>query len=314
MIKYSKIIVDETPYCFWDWELQDENLAFIGEIDPTYFEFIAQNNSKILAEEERQYAAIALRMAYSQGLEAFFALLCATVQAPDCIMGWILKYRDLTSIVDKIHNRQPVKTKLRINSVTWESLSNTINLFPDEDDEKEQQIKKSFAKLWHNFAKDFLDENNQNEYNSIKHGLRIRPGGSQLAIGREDIPGMPAKPEQMHSLSKSDFGSQFFTAKNIDNVKHHCQIERHWRNWDPENFIHGLNLISLSMKNVISFLKFGHGIRPVNFLYFYEEDLYKKPWEKSVGLPGFSYKSTIHPEEIKFFDKSEILSEYASNT
>lgn len=314
MIEYSKIVVDETPYCFWDWELQDKNLAFIDEIDPTYFEFIAEVNRNALAKEQNQHAAIALRMGYSQGLEAFFALLCATVQAPDCIIGWLLKYKDLKSIVRKIHNHQPVKTKLRIHSVTWKTLSNTINLFPDEGDEKEQQIKKSFAKLWNNFAKDFLDENNQYEYNSIKHGLRIKPGGSQIAIGREDTPGVPAQPEQMQLLSRSEFGSQFFTTENIDDVKHHCRIKRHRRNWDPENFIHGLNLISLSIKNVISFLKFGHGIRPVTFQYPDNEDYYKEPWKKSVGLSGFSYKLTIRPEQIKFFDKNEILSEYKSDS
>jgi len=61
----------------------------------------------LLDGEYKIDAAIALRMAYSQGLETLFAFLGAAVQAPDCVVGYLLRYenRDLNSLIDKIrHN------------------------------------------------------------------------------------------------------------------------------------------------------------------------------------------------------------------
>ena len=48
------------------------------------------------------------------------------------------------------------------------------------------------------------------EYNSIKHGLRVNPGGSYIAVGAEQTPGVPAPPEAMRSMGGSPYGSTFF--------------------------------------------------------------------------------------------------------
>ena len=42
--------------------------------------------------EERRRAAMAIRTAYHHGLESFFALLFATLQAPFCVAGWMQVY------------------------------------------------------------------------------------------------------------------------------------------------------------------------------------------------------------------------------
>jgi len=65
-------------------------------------------HSELLEGDQKQYAAATLRIAYSQGLETLFALLCAVVQAPDCVIGWFLKYRnsELFELVRKIREGQ----------------------------------------------------------------------------------------------------------------------------------------------------------------------------------------------------------------
>jgi hypothetical protein len=113
-LQYSCFAIDETPYCVWDWDVAGQNLRFLESLDPGYFEHLAKIHGELLEGEEKQYAATALRAAYSHGLETLFALLGATVQAPDCAVGWLLKYqnRELNEVVRKIHNRQSILSKL----------------------------------------------------------------------------------------------------------------------------------------------------------------------------------------------------------
>ncbi|HEV7746101.1 MAG TPA: hypothetical protein VGO56_13965 [Pyrinomonadaceae bacterium] len=89
-----RFAVNETPYCFWDLDVHGKNLEFVNKIDPKYFEHIADLHGELLEADQKQYAAAALRLAYSHGLETLFALLCPAVQAPDCVIGWFLKYRN----------------------------------------------------------------------------------------------------------------------------------------------------------------------------------------------------------------------------
>src|SRR5688500_3154997 len=101
-----RFAVNETPYCFWSLDPVTQDLEFLNNIDPLYFEHIANLLGEALEGDQKQYAAAAIRIAYSQGLETLFAFLCALVQAPDCVIGWVLKYqnRDLFAVVKKINN------------------------------------------------------------------------------------------------------------------------------------------------------------------------------------------------------------------
>src|SRR5437867_7832701 len=56
----------------------------------------------------------------------FRSLLCAALQAPDCVFAWIQKCRteDLRSIVGEITTgRGQVFNKVRMDAVTWTGLS-----------------------------------------------------------------------------------------------------------------------------------------------------------------------------------------------
>jgi hypothetical protein len=118
-IHYSRFAVHETPYCLWDWNIRKLNLDFLETINPGYFEHVANIHGQALESDEKQYAATALRVAYSHGLESLFTLLCAMVQAPDCVAGWLLKYRnkELFDVVRKIDQGSPVYTIAVFKSV-----------------------------------------------------------------------------------------------------------------------------------------------------------------------------------------------------
>ena len=317
-MQYSKFAVDESPFAEWEWDLHERNLAYINSIDPTYFEYIANVHFLRLGEDsEKQHAALSLRTAYSHGLETLIALIFATVQAPDCVIGWLHKYElnHLRSLSQKARGWQPVLNKLGISPFNWETITNTI-LAPLvlEDKEKERRVKDHFATAWARFSHDFIDEKGSLEYNSIKHGFRVRVGGFSLAIGREDTPGVPAPPERMRLLGSSEFGTSFYAPERVGEDRFNIRLRRHSRNWNPENFAYGLILISFSLQNVLSFLRVVNGVDPttVQFAWPQDDSLFEKPWEVSTSITNMSMDVVILPEHIGPFNREEILASYGT--
>jgi hypothetical protein len=311
----ASFTVDETPYCVWDWDPRQLNIDYLQSIDPSYFERLAKFYGQHLEGEERQHAAIALRMAYSQGLESLFALICASVQAPDCVVGWLLRYKvvELESMVKKISNWRRVNSKLKLDRITWETLAIAFTPFNTGDAEKDTRIKELFARLWSRFAHDFLDEKKRGEYNSIKHGLRIYMGGFSLAMGLEDTLGVMAPPERMQTVAHSDFGSSYYVAEQLH--KHNLRIRRQSVNWNPENFFHALSLISTSMTNILGWLKAINGVptSEIEFLCPDDESYFEEPWKRGNSFT-LSMNSTIDPSFVTPLTKDEILSVYKQDS
>src|SRR5215217_3441839 len=217
-LPHIRFAVNETPYCFWELDVHGKNLEFIDKIDSKYFEHIADMHAELLEGDQKQYAAATLRIAYSQGLETLFALLCAVVQAPDCVIGWFLKYRnsELFDLVRKISEGQVIYSKLRCHQVNWRTIADLVfSRFSTGNIEADERIRANFARLWSHFASDFLNENFDREYNSIKHGSRAKMGGFYFALGLEDVPGVPAPPERMQAMANSVFGSSFFVPDRL---------------------------------------------------------------------------------------------------
>jgi len=315
-MQYSKFTVDETPWCAWEWDLGKQNLNFIEGVDPHYFTYLARSYANSPDEEQEHRADLALRAAYSHGLETFFAFLFAALQAPDCVIGWVHRYEiyNLKSLLEKVNHRQQINIKVDIESVSWKSIANTLLLFSleDKDKDKETRLKQKFATLWRKFADDFLEPSFTPEYNSIKHGFRAKSGGIRVAFGRESEPGVAAPPQNMHLWGESEFGSTFFTVEPLDKSKHNFRLLRHSRGWQLERFYIGLHLISDSLQNILSFLKISNGVDPstVEFVFPSPESLFDEPWKKHPSLSGMSMNSVIMSEHISPFSGDEILSIY----
>jgi hypothetical protein len=310
-----KFVIYETPFACWDWDLREKNLEFLEGIDAGYFRYVANLNSDHVEDNDKHRAAVSLRLAYSHGLEALFALLCSAVQAPQCPIGWVLNYRnmDLLSLVKKISNKEPVYTKFRQTPVTWELLAKHIHSGLGYEEEKRIWIQKGFGRLWTWFASEFADENMTLEYNCIKHGLRARPGGFHLAVGHEDTPGVPAPPEKMMSLGGSTFGSSYFVKEYVV-PKDKCNFRprRHSRNWSLHNLANGLVLISMSINNIVSWLRGVNGV-PMTKCRFenpVSEDIFEEPWKESVGVDHASMDRVIEVEHITPFSREDILRSY----
>ena len=97
-------IVGERPFCYWDSDISQKTAMFLENLDPSYFESMAnvfvtnieeplpskeitllhkfvkfmtfiRSKKTIQPECDPQHAALALRMIYSQSLETLFALI-----------------------------------------------------------------------------------------------------------------------------------------------------------------------------------------------------------------------------------------------
>lgn len=313
-VPHIGFVVNENPYCLWDVETYGERtLEFVRGIDPTYYDHIASIHGDLLEGDEKQYAATALRIAYTQGLETLFALIGAVVQAPYCIAGWVLKYtnKDLYELVKKINEQQPIITQLVNTKVTWQAIADLVfsNLRMG-DEEKDKELRRCFANLWKRFAKDYLDDINIAEYNSLKHGSRAHMGPYHLAMGLEDTPGVPAPPERMETISASQFGSSFLVPVKLHD-RRNFTVKTFRKNWQPQNMIYGLNFISMSIGNVLSFIKIFHkeSVEKAPFSFPPDFDDFKKPWAEHGGMV-VNWGARIDERDVTPLTEEEILKFY----
>lgn len=346
-IQFGKLIVGERPQCYWDLDINTQVTTFLNNMDPNYFESMANvfyphildpgeeetlpikhklmsklirhfRKSGYLPEVDPQHAALALRLIYSQALETMFALICGSVQAPRCIHAWMLKYwpSEVRELLEKINDGKSFPWQLTVKTPSWYAISNFIFYsLVLEDKEKEERIKKGFANFWSRLASDFVNQSFTDEYNSMKHGLRVLSGGFAMAIGRQEKQGMPTPNKQMHLLGKSEFGSSFLTSVQIGKHKHHFQSKRSSRNWSPIDISWALHLVSMSLRNIVESLKIMNGTPAdeVRFVWPEDLDVFKEPWERSkkLGITSMTgFGPILDPSIIKPYTLKEIKDDY----
>lgn len=319
-MQYSRFVVDEIPYCVWDWDLGEVNRRFIKRIDGKYFDYLARANLEAFTEEDSQYAATAIRIGYHHGLETLFALLCAALQAPDCVVGWVQKYQlgQLRNLVRRIDHGGPGPlNKWKQQNITWSVLSDHINMVSYPDPKKTAETKRLYAQLWRRFSYDFLNESHEREYNSLKHGFRGSLGGFAIRMGIEEEYGVPAPESAMGPVMGSEFGTSFYVAEPIGGTgksNPHFRVLHRGLNWRPEGMAQALQLISMSIRNVTSFLQIVNGEDPktVPFHRPADSEGFDAPWSHHVSVPEFTMNTIIEETDIARLSKEDILKVYES--
>ena len=310
-------VVDETPYCLWDWELDKRNLDFLDQIDHEYFKYIVEAHFPNIGGDNSQRAAIVLKTTYHQALETFFTLLFAAFQAPGCVVAYVHKCTSghLRSMINKIQTgRAKLFNRQGIDFLSWTKISDTVNLVSYEDIKRTEETKELFARLWSRFGHAYLDDSNINEYNSIKHGFRLRPGGFTLRIGTEPEYGVAPPEGEMKIIGDSKFGSTFYVAEPIKDLnenkyKRNFRVREHSVNWNPENIAHALQLLSLSISNIISYVKVLHGVDPktLPFKRPQSSEYFEEPFKRSTGVLNIAMNHIITKEDITPFTNEEII-------
>ena len=241
-------------------------------------------------------------------------MLCAAIQAPACIVGWMLAYRnrDLVRLVRKISEGQQIYAHKRYAPASWRTMAKRVHSSLVYDEEKNLWIQNGFGHLWDRLAREFLDPRMQMEYNAFKHGLRPRPGGFHLRVGQEPSPGVAPPREEMRDMGGSEFGSSLFVIEKIGSDGHSFRPRRLFRNWNPNNLVNALGLTYMSIQNVVSFLRIENGDPPgqCRFVNPDTRDAFRTPWAESMGVIWDNLDTVVGADDIRAWTKDEILRSY----
>jgi hypothetical protein len=140
-------------------------------------------------------------------------MLFAALQAPGCVVGWMQKYKpeQLRSLVRSVDIAEvPRYLAIRPDPITWEGITQKVFSYCHGDRERIKREIALFARLWRRFAKVFLTQNHQDEYNSIKHGLRATSVPTSVYVALQEELGKPANIEDAQRIGGGQFGSSFF--------------------------------------------------------------------------------------------------------
>jgi hypothetical protein len=300
----------------WGYDLEERNLAYLKGYNHQYFKYVAELYVDQLDGDNRQLAAMALRKEYHHAQETLFSLLCAAVQAPTCVYGWVLKctsgqLKELVKAISDGHSE--IFNHYGWDCVTWDKLSQHIHVYSNPEPKRAYETGEQFAKLWRTFVDDFLSQDNLDEYNSIKHGFRARSGGFTLMAGLEEEPGIPALPENMQLIGHTEFGSSFPRAEPLGNLtsrQRNPNFHSRWisLSWNPLSIATGLILISMSIENTLSFLRILNGEPPqtVRFIRPQESESFSLPCQDSPNVSNLSMDYKINEAEIQALTVEEL--------
>jgi len=311
----ERFAIDTRPVCVWTHDSKMMNRQFIEQIDPEYYSYFAKEHEEHLGTEQEDYAALSVRLCYGQALETLFAIISAAIQAPTCIYGWLSNYRnkELLDFVTKISEGKEVYSRFKEKKLGWQSLSEIIHSrlnMPDPNDKIE--IIKLFGDLWERLADDFMNSSMTMEYNSIKHGFRIKQGGFKLNI----LPnGDDSHTGPTIAVEKDKYGTSSFGLEKIHGSKTNFYPNTLQQNWEPDYLISCINLISFSMHNIKAFLQltFGYDDEITNYKFPLNYSQIRELLDHPVNISGGSHALIVEIEKEKLLSREEILSVYTTD-
>ncbi len=290
--------------------MDSRNGRFLEMVDPEYFEYQARiYGERLDLDQSDKRAAIGLRLAYFHGLESFLALLCALLQSPVSIPAWLLRYRtsDLRRVVTEIGSGTISYPGIMLEGYSWRHLSAFIHDLSVEEPIR-QTIVDGFARTWRGFADDFLSEDNQAEYNSIKHGFRIRSGGFSMAFRHEKSPGVADQDAPLVSLGGSVHGTEFIRVEQSETHPENFRLRQVSKNWAPGNMVYGLCMLTASVRNVVARAKIvTKSDTSPRFATPPDASWYASPWRQRVGLASSTMDYGFRLADLPMMGRKDIL-------
>lgn len=222
-------VVNERPIAVYGPMLRKYTHDFIKSFDVSFWHHQLRLASSVPIEEATHEHLGFLRQILSQAEEHLFALIFANLQAPKCPDLWLYRYRpsDLPEMVEKINHGDHVLNLFRLKHPTWNQVARTF--WGGLSERRYELTATVIEKLACHFVSDF----SRDQYNGIKHGLRLSFGGHRVSFAPGDFPTPPAS-ESFISLGASDFGCQFYDFKTLGKSKNQYIVTRKFTNWDIE--------------------------------------------------------------------------------
>ncbi|MDP2278554.1 MAG: hypothetical protein Q8K51_10055, partial [Nitrospirota bacterium] len=121
----------------------------------------------------------------------------------------------------------------------------------------------------------------------------------------------PPPDNEMQIIGHSDYGATFLKLETIGNEKRNRSLRsrRISLNWKVEKVSLLIQLISMSITNVVSALKIANGSNPATnkFVRPTEDDDFKKPWMYSPGVTVCSLDFVIDESKAIPATRKELL-------
>lgn len=317
-VEFKSFAVNGKARCYWDTELRRKNMEFIRDIDPEYFYYaaIAHRDHLDGGSGNRAHAAMSIRFSYHHGIETLFALLFAGLQAPGCVVGWIQQYtpEDLRELVGMVGGKPPRYLWLRPEPFTWQGIAETVFSPCYGEWENVEEMVSLFGQFWSRLATEFLAEQHAEEYNSIKHGLRLAPGATGIRVAVQEEEGKPAPFSESAAVVTGKDGSSFYVRNVIAKSEgaQHLSLKRYFINWDPDGLCTDLEIISTCIHNLRTWLLAYNGYREEQLTYKgYRAEAFRER-VPVIAVPRGTFEPGLTAEHISEhqFDKKEILDTY----
>lgn len=319
MPKSSIYAVLDELYCVWEVDLRSRNLAFLKGIDAEYFEYLATSSIDALDNDEsKMRAAASLRLGFYNGIETLFLLLGALLQAPDCAYAWVAQCKtgQLRELLRRIDDGDSsLLLKVTLEPLTWMRIAKGVMAYSNSDPSKADRNGELFGRLWKSLASEYSHDTNIKEYNSLKHGFRVSHGGFNLVFGTEHEYGVSPPPEELKSIGGSEFGSTFYVLEQIGGSEKANRSRRSRQvsvNWSAERMVLALQLISMSIRNIISCLEILNGAKPseVRFLRPSEDEDFDRPWEYTPGILNMNVDFVLPEGDALKTTKEQLMDEW----
>ena len=149
------------------------------------------------------------------------------------------------------------------------------------------------------------------EYNALKHGFRVRPGGFTLAAGVEHEYGVDPPADEMKTIAASQFGATFLKIESLGAAKgsRHIRSRQISVNWSLERTILLHQLVHMSIKNAVSALKVINNYKPGECLFLrpQDDDDFQEPWRHSPGVTNMNFDHTLDESLLPPVTKADLL-------
>lgn len=311
-IKSPIFCVFHDPYCLWDQDYIERNKEFVAGIDVEHFEFIL---NKFIDDEDEMRSSIIIKTTLHHAVETMFTLMGAYVQAPDVAYAWVTKcptghLRNLLKAMIEGNNNIPRRNSL-IKNLTFEDISQAIHQYSVYPNREKDNTIKLYSVFWLRMARDFLDSNSIDEYNSLKHGFRVKSGGSKIKIAVEKEQNVRPPDSEFKTLCDSQFGTRFFKVEKTPDIHGNRSIrtKRTSLNWSIERTILLLQLVSMSINNIVNSLKNANGAKPSESSYLRPENDsdFELPWTYSTNVTSMNLDLQLPENLVQKTSKSELL-------
>jgi hypothetical protein len=224
--------------------------------------------------------------------------------------------RDLREVVQSLLTSAGLtETTPWVGGISLERLAEIVFRGTGWTDAKKAGTAESFAQLWRHWSDSLLDESQVAEYNAFKHGSRAALGGHTVSVGAETTPGVAAPAAQMRSLGGSAFGSTFYVPTQVDGRLHRYP-RRQSRNWSVPALVAGLELLAMSVRNVVSELRIIGGDDPAKCGFQAPSDpaVFDLPFTGTGGITSSSFDWNLRADQIERLTKAEVLERLHAGT